>query len=78
METNPLEQHFIKPDLDEGRPLHRRKPLLYPSELRGHGSATLVHPFDLRETALALSKRPRFGLASVLATVWAPLALAIA
>jgi len=42
-------------ELDEGRPLHRRKPLLYPSELRGHGRATLVHRFDLRETALALS-----------------------
>ena len=33
-----------------------RKPLLYPSELRGHGRATLVHRFDLREQALALSK----------------------
>jgi hypothetical protein len=31
-----------------------RKPLLYPSELRGHGAATLVHRFNLRETALAL------------------------
>src|SRR6185503_19068866 len=42
-----------------------RKPLLYPSELRGHGRATLVHRFDLRETALALSQ----AHARVLATV---------
>ena len=33
-----------------------RKPLLYPSELRGHGAATLVHRLGLREAALALSK----------------------
>jgi len=54
-ESNPHEQHLMNIELDEGRPLHRRKPLLYPSELRGHGRATLVHRFDLRETALALS-----------------------
>jgi len=50
-------------------PARVRKPLLYPSELRGHGSGTLVHPFDLRETALALAERPRFGLATVVSTV---------
>src|SRR5204863_4502731 len=46
-----------------------RKPLLYPSELRGHGAATLVHRFSLRETALALSQWPRIGLATVSAVL---------
>ena len=51
-----------------------RKPLLYPSELRGHGRATLVHPFDLREQPLALSKLPARVVATELATVSASLA----
>ena len=46
-----------------------RKPLHRPSELRGHGSATEVNPFDLGEAALALSQRPLAGLAYDLATV---------
>src|SRR5262245_54879548 len=45
-----------------------RKPLLYPSELRGHGRATLVHRFDLREQPLALSKLLVRALATVVAT----------
>jgi hypothetical protein len=48
------------------RPDPIRKPLLYPSELRGHGRATQLRPLDLREAALALSQPPRFGLATVL------------
>ena len=51
------------------RRLHRRKPLLYPSELRGHGRATLVHRFDLREAALALDEGRLASLATELATV---------
>src|SRR5262245_19845761 len=43
-----------------------RKPLLYPSELRGHGRATLVHRFNLREQPLALSKLPARALATEL------------
>src|SRR5262245_9910674 len=46
-----------------------RKPLLYPSELRGHGPATLVHRFDLREHPLALSKLPARVVAAELAMV---------
>ena len=46
-----------------------RKPLLYPSELRGHGRATLVHRFDLREAALALDEGRLASLATELATV---------
>ena len=55
----------MKTELDEGQPLHRRKPLLYPSELRGHGAATLVHRLGLREAALALDEPPQSGLATV-------------
>ena len=32
------------------------EPLLYPSELRGHGAGTLVHRLELREPLRALSK----------------------
>src|SRR5262249_8988487 len=42
----------------ERGPAVLRKPLLYPSELRGHGRAALVHRFDLREAALALDGAP--------------------
>src|SRR5262249_26312196 len=51
-----------------------RKPLLYPSELRGHGRATLVHRFDLREAALALDEARLAKLATELATVSSVLA----
>src|SRR5215831_1369740 len=54
-----------------------RKPLLYPSELRGHGRATLVHRFDLREQPLALSKLPARALATELAPVSELVALLI-
>jgi hypothetical protein len=68
-ETNPLEQHLMNIELDEGRPLHRRKPLLYPSELRGHGRATVRVCFCLRKAPLALSKVLAFALATAPATV---------
>src|SRR5689334_15784719 len=46
-----------------------RKPLLYPSELRGQRGATLVDRFTLRKAPLALSKLAPRSLATVLATV---------
>jgi len=52
-----------------------RKPLLYPSELRGHGRAPLVHRFDLREVALALVEAPLKRLATELAPVSVGLAM---
>ena len=54
------------------RPNRFRKPLLNPSELRGHGSGTVVHRIGLRESALALSKLLACVVATVLATVSTP------
>ena len=47
-----------------------RKPLLYPSELRGHERGTIACRFNLRKAPLALSKVRMRALATVLATVW--------
>ncbi len=43
-----------------------RKPLLYPSELRGHGRASLLHRINLRKAPLALSQVRLRGLATVM------------
>ena len=54
-----------------------RKPLLYPSELRGHERATVCDCFNFRKAPLALSKVPAIALATVLATVSASSLVAV-